>query len=78
MITKEIAQTLAVYQEPQSGVWYQVMDVGKREGNYLESSASVMFTYFLLKSVQKGYINASYRKVAERGYEGILKQFIRV
>jgi len=44
------------------------MDQGKREGNYLEATASAMFTYSLLKAVRKGYIGPKYRKPAVKGY----------
>jgi unsaturated rhamnogalacturonyl hydrolase len=54
-----------------------VIDQGDREGNYLEATASCMFVYFLYKAVRKGYIDKSYLSVANKGYEGILKNLIR-
>lgn len=44
------------YQDPETGVWYDVMDV-KDPRNYLESTASSMFTYCLLKGVRLGYLS---------------------
>lgn len=76
-ITEKVAQGIARYQDPATGLWYQVLDQGGREGNYLESSASVMFVYFLTKALQQGYINPSYTGVAEAGYAGVLAYFIR-
>ena len=35
-----------------------------------------MFVYFLYKALRKEYIDESYRAVADKGYEGILKNFI--
>ena len=35
------------YQEPETEVWWQVTDQNNRKGNYLESSASSLFVYFL-------------------------------
>ena len=43
------------YQDKKSGVWYDVMDV-KSDKNYLESTASSMFTYCLLKGARLGYL----------------------
>jgi unsaturated rhamnogalacturonyl hydrolase len=43
-------------QDPKSGVFYQVLDKGGREGNYLESSASTMFAYAFLKAARLGYV----------------------
>lgn len=76
-ITQSFAQTLAKYQDQESGLWYQVMDVGKKEGNYLESSGSTMFVYFLKKAVNKGYLKSNFKAVAAKGYDGILKNFIK-
>lgn len=77
----QIAQTLAAgiqrYQDPESGAWYQVTDQGGWEGNYLESSASSLFVYFLAKAVNRGYIDPHYRVVAEKGFDGIIRNFIK-
>jgi unsaturated rhamnogalacturonyl hydrolase len=64
-------------QDSKSGVWYQVMDQPGREGNYLEASASVMFTYYLLKGIRMGYIPAAHREKAMKAYDGVIKNFIR-
>lgn len=77
-ILNTLAQGLVKYQEPETGVWWQVTDQGNRKGNYLESSASSLFVYFLCKAVNKGYLPADeYREAAERGFEGLIKQFIK-
>ena len=49
------------YQDKATGVWYDVLDV-KDSRNYLESTASSMFAYVLLKGVRKGYLPKEYRK----------------
>ncbi|HVK97587.1 MAG TPA: DUF4350 domain-containing protein, partial [Flavisolibacter sp.] len=46
--------------------------------NYFEASASSMLTYTLAKGVRKGYLPASFLKNAQRAYDGIVKQFIKV
>lgn len=66
------------WQDKKTGVWYQVMDSPKREGNYLESTCSSMFAYALLKAYNKGYLGEKYLKAGKKAYEGILKNFIRV
>jgi unsaturated rhamnogalacturonyl hydrolase len=63
-------------QDQESGVWYQVMDCNGREGNYLESSGSCMITYALAKGIRLRYLSEIGVKVAERAYDGILKQFV--
>ena len=66
------------WQDKKSGVWYQVMDSPGREGNYLESTCSAMFTYVLLKAYRKGYVGTKYRDAGIRAYKGIIQNFIRV
>ncbi|NJO68052.1 MAG: glycosyl hydrolase family 88, partial [Bacteroidetes bacterium] len=63
-ILNQVAAGIKKYQDPNSGVWYQVLDMGHKEGNYLEATASSMFTYALLKAVRQGYIKEEYRNVA--------------
>lgn len=77
-VVDKMAKAIVKSQEKKSGVWYQVMDQPDREGNYLESSASSMFTYFLLKAINKGYLGEEYNDVARKAYEGVVKTFIRV
>ena len=66
------------WQDKKSGVWYQVMDSPDREGNYLESTCSAMFTYALLKAYRKGYVGDKYRDAGIRAYKGMIQNFIKV
>ena len=66
------------WQDKKTGVWYQVMDSPDREGNYLESTCSAMFTYALLKAYRKGYVGEKYRDAGIKAYKGIIKNFIKV
>ena len=66
------------WQDKKTGLWYQVMDSPDREGNYLESTCSAMFTYALLKAYRKGYVGAKYRDAGIRAYKGMINNFIQV
>jgi rhamnogalacturonyl hydrolase YesR len=66
------------WQDEESGLWYQVMDAPGREGNYLESSCSSMFAYAILKAVNRGWVEESYRRPALKAYDGIVRHFVRV
>lgn len=63
-------------QDKDSGVWWQITDKGGAEKNYLESSASAMFVYALARSVNKGYISPAHRTAVQKGYAGLLKEFV--
>ena len=75
-ILSNIATQLARYQDPKTGLWYQVMDRSGDEGNYTEATCSAMFTYALFKAVRMGYIDKSYQQTAERGYQGIVQNLL--
>ena len=77
LLTKDLDAILK-WQDKKSGVWYQVMDSPGREGNYLESTCSAMFTYALLKAYRKGYVGTKYRDAGIKAYKGIINNFIRV
>lgn len=64
-------------QDKTSGVWWDILDLGGREKNYLESSASAMFVYALARGVREGYLPERYIKIARRGWDGVQKEFIK-
>jgi unsaturated rhamnogalacturonyl hydrolase len=74
-IIQGLAASLEKYQD-KTGLWYQVVDKGTQSGNYLEASASSMFMYGYAKAVNKGYIDARYKKVAEKAYNGLMDNLI--
>ena len=64
------------YQDPKTGLWWQVMDQGDRPGNYLEATASAMFVYALAKGVNHGYLSRDIVPAIEKGYRGLVKNFV--
>lgn len=81
-ILTQVAEGLKQWQDATSGVWYQLLQydasfVGEcGKSNYLEASASCMFTYSYLKALRLGLIDESYRTVAEKAYAGVLNTFV--
>jgi unsaturated rhamnogalacturonyl hydrolase len=76
-ILNQVAAGIKKHQDPKTGLWYQVMDQGTREGNYLEATGSAMFAYTLLKAVRKGYIPTDYKAVGTKGYIGMLENLMK-
>ena len=70
------AEAITRVQDPTSGLWFQVLDHPKREGNYLEASASSMFVYGLAKAARQGY--GQHLETARRGLEGLITHLIDV
>lgn len=75
-ILNRTATAAVKYQDPKSGVWFDILDMPTRKGNYLESSASSMFVYGLAKGVRKGWLASSFMAAANKGYAGLKKEFV--
>lgn len=75
-ILQRLAVAVARVQDEDSGVWWQVVDQPRREGNYLEASVSCMFTYALAKGVRHAYLDTAYKFVARKAFQGIIDNFI--
>lgn len=75
-ILQHILKTLPEYTDVDGGAWFQVIDQPGREGNYIESTCTAMFSYTYLKAVRMGYIGAEWADYAKRVYEYMVKQFI--
>ncbi|MDE6561769.1 MAG: glycoside hydrolase family 88 protein [Muribaculaceae bacterium] len=82
-IFAQVADGISRWQDPQSGVWYQLLQYddsfvsAKGHRNYLEASASCMFTYALLKGMRLGLLDhEKFGPVAEKAYDGLLSTFI--
>lgn len=62
--------------QDKSGTWWLILDMPGREKNYLEASASCMFTYAMAKGVRMGYLPVSYSRTANAAWAGIQKEFV--
>ncbi len=84
----ELASGLAARQDPATGCWYQLLAHDgtfyadsyqgwpyNRTYNYLESSATCIFTAAYLKGMRLGLFNKDYSEVARKAYRGIIEQF---
>ena len=58
-----------------SGMWYQVVDQPEYEGNYLETSGTLMMAYTLLKGVRYGYLKHQYKEKGITAFKGVLAKY---
>ena len=70
-------EVLSKWADPQTGMWYQVLDCPGRDGNYLEATCSIMFTYAFLKGLRMGYIDRSHEDYILGLYPKFIDRFIR-
>jgi len=71
-IVQQLAKAYEKYQDPKTGLWYQVVDKGGVDGNWLETSSSSMYSYMMWIGVKRGYLSKHYLDVAMKGYRGVL------
>lgn len=77
-ILDQTAAAIVRVQDEATGLWYQILDLPEREGNYLEASASAMFVYAFAKGVRKGCLARDYLLSAQRGYHGLLQNLVKI
>ncbi|MCD7832736.1 MAG: glycoside hydrolase family 88 protein [Lachnospiraceae bacterium] len=70
-----LMDALLKYQD-ESGMWYQVVNFGGMEKNYLETSGSSILAYALLKGVRLGFLPESYREYGEKAFHGVCENYL--
>ena len=73
----ELMEGIAPYADPETGMYYQVVDQGGREGNYLETSGSSMIAYAMLKGARLGVLPREYAALGQRTFDGILRRYLK-
>jgi unsaturated rhamnogalacturonyl hydrolase len=71
-IVHDLLVSLVRYQDPATGLWYQVVDKGDRADNWLENSCTALFVHAIAKAVRFGYLEESYLEHAWKGYQGVI------
>lgn len=74
----KLAQAIINFQDKESGLWYQVVDKGDREDNWVETSCSCLFVYGISNLLRRGLLDKKYTETADKGYNGIINNQIEV
>ena len=77
-IFRETIKGIALYADPESGLYYQVVDCGGKEGNYLETSGSSMIAYAMLKGVRLKVLDEEYLALGKKTFDGICDKYLTV
>ncbi len=75
-ILGDLSNSLLTYRDEEEGLWYQVVDMGDREGNYLETSCSAMFTYAFAKGARIGCLPSRFAEIAGDCFESIVDYYV--
>ena len=75
-IFAELMQSVDRYADEETGLYWQVVDQGGREGNYLETSGSSMLAYAMLKGARLGILGKEYAAKGEKTFRGIVERYL--
>jgi unsaturated rhamnogalacturonyl hydrolase len=64
-------------QDPQSSLWYQILNKPGEKQNYIESSSVLMFTYAFAKGARLGYLPKPYAVASTRAWKAVRLRFIQ-
>lgn len=73
VIYANLMRDLLPFADPDTGMYYQVVDHPEAEGNYLETSGSSMIAYAMLKGARLGVLDASFAEQGEKTFDGIVR-----
>lgn len=76
-ILNNVCDALLKVQDEETGLWYQVLDMGGKEGNYLEASGTAMFIYAFAKGAKNGYLDKKYLEIAEKSFDSMVTVMIK-
>ena len=71
----DLMDAMLKYQD-ESGMWYQVVNFGGMDRNYLETSGSSIMAYALLKGVRLGYLPTEYAKYGRKAFDGVCEKYL--
>jgi unsaturated rhamnogalacturonyl hydrolase len=71
-LLREAARGVRAVQDAKTGLWFQVLDKPALAANWVETSGSGMIVYAFARGAARGYLDADYKAVAERGLRGLV------
>ncbi len=71
-IVRDYCTAIAKYQDDKTGCWYQVVDKGNADGNWIESSCSALFVCGISKAIKSGYVEKGFKVIADKGFNGVI------
>lgn len=75
---KETIEAMLPWQDEESGMFWQVIDHPGIQGNYLESSGTVLFAYAVLKGVRLGFLPKRFAKYGEKAFYGTCEKYLGI
>ena len=75
-IFRQLMNDVLRFADAETGMYWQVVDQGGREGNYLESSGSAMLAYAMLKGARLGILPHDFTLQGKKTFDGIVQRYL--
>lgn len=74
----ELVDAMLPYQDAETGMWHQVINLPNIAPNYLEESGSAIFANAIMKGCRLGVLDESYYALGRRAFDGICTTCLHV
>jgi unsaturated rhamnogalacturonyl hydrolase len=75
-LLQEVIDGLLQYQDQTTKLFYQVVDMKEKPGNYVEASGSALISYAILKGTRLGALAPDYRSKGIEIFNGIIQTYL--
>lgn len=76
-IFKATIEGLEQYIDPETHMFWQVVNYIGREGNYAETSGSSMIAYAMMKGARLGYVDKRFAEIGKSVFNGICEKYLK-
>jgi len=75
---RELMESLSAFADPETGMYWQVVNRPGDKGNYLETSGSAMIACAMLKGTRLGALEEKFRNQGKKTFEGIVNHHLKI
>jgi rhamnogalacturonyl hydrolase YesR len=73
---RDLTNPIQKFEDPKTGLWYQLINKSFEPRNWIETSASAMFAYAFAKGHNKGILDKTYLDAARKAFAGMKNDYI--
>ncbi len=75
---RDLMESISAFADPETSMYWQVVDKAGQEGNYLETSGSAMVACAMLKGARLGVLDDTFREKGRKTFEGIVDGHLKI
>ena len=75
-VFSDLMESVLRFSDPDTGLYWQVVNFPGRQGNYLETSGSAMLSYAMMKGARLGLLKKEYAAKGRKTFDGIVNKYL--